>query len=328
MSGPTSTAEGRRYAFLASSPYSGSTLLSFLLARHPRVSTISDVSGTRRRQMMSTFRCSCGRLMRACPFWARLADQSRERGIPDLDLADFRLGFDTAHRGPLQRLHARSLRWSALEHLRDRALAPLGVDAAMREVGRRSWALANAVMDITRTDVFVDASKERLRIRYLERHLPVRPLVIHLVRDVRGVVESTLRRGKVDERAATIARGWARTNDSIERQLRELPADRAFRVRYEDLCQDVPGVLRSAFAFLGVDPDASLRPIGREQHMLGNQMRLVAPSDIRLDERWRGTLDPRTEEAIVTAATPVFARLYPERATLAPAGSSGQSSRR
>jgi hypothetical protein len=318
MSRPQPASERRRYAFLASSPYSGSTLLSFLLASHPRVATISDVSGTRRRQQMASFRCSCGELMLECPFWTRLADRARARGIADLDLADFRLGFDTAHRGPLRRLHARSLRWSALERLRDRALAPLGVAAAMREVGERSWALANAVMDLSGADVFVDASKERLRIRYLERHLPVRPLVIHLVRDVRGVVESTLRRGKVDQPAAAIARGWARTNEAIERQLRELPPDRYLRVRYEDLCRDVPGLLRNAFEFLGVDPDAGLEPIGHEQHMLGNQMRLTATSDIRLDERWRESLDPRTEQAVVRAAAPAFARLYPERAGTGP----------
>lgn len=312
----------RGYVFLASSPYSGSTLLSFLLASHPRVSTISDVSGRRRRDQMSTFRCSCGELMLACPFWTRLRDQARDHGIPDLDLADFGLGFDGAHPGPLARFQARSLRWSALEHMRDRVLAPFGVHDAMRHVGARSWSLANAVMDLTDADIFVDASKERLRVRYLERHLPVRPLVIHLVRDVRGVVESTLRRRKVDDSVAAIARGWSRTNASIERQLRELPDARVLRIRYEELCADVPGALRRAFAFMGVNPDASLLPVGRQQHMLGNRMRLSAPADVRLDERWRASLDAATERAILQAAAPVFERLYPERGPVARASSS------
>jgi hypothetical protein len=308
----------RQYVFLASSPYSGSTLLSFLLASHPRVSTISDVSGTRRAAQMDTFRCSCGELMRECPFWTQLRPAAAARGIPDLDLADFRLGFDGTQGGALRSIRARSLRWSWLEHLRDRALAPLGVARDMRDTAGRSWALAMAVMDLTDTDAFVDASKERLRIRYLDRYLPVPPRVIHLVRDVRGVVESTLRRGKRTDPGPAIAREWARTNESIEQQLRELPSERQLSIRYEDLCRDVDGTLRGAFAFMGLDPAQALESLGHEQHMLGNQMRLTATSDIRLDERWRESLDPRTEQAVVRAAAPAFARLYPERAGTGP----------
>jgi hypothetical protein len=313
----------RRYVFLASSPYSGSTLLSFLLAAHPQVATISDVSGTRRVGHMDTFGCSCGELMRSCPFWAQLRERAAAHGMADLDLADFRAGFDTAGRGALHRIQARSLRWPALERARDRALAPLGVPHAMREAAVRSWALANVVMDIAGADAFVDASKERLRIRYLERYLPVRPRVIHLVRDVRGVVESTLRRAKRSDPAERIARNWARTNRSIGQQLDELPADRRLRIRYEDLCRDVSGTLKQAFEFIGVDSAAELAPIGQGQHMLGNQMRLVAPADVQLDERWREALAADVRAAVLQAAVPVFGALYPEEA--AAAGSSARA---
>jgi hypothetical protein len=322
MDGEPSTPE-RRYIFLASSPYSGSTLLSFLLAAHPQVATISDVSGTRRVGHMDTFRCSCGELMSACPFWARLRERATVHGIPDLDLADFRAGFDTAGRASLHRIQARSLRWPALERARDSALAPLGVREAMRQAATRSWALANAVLDIAAADAFVDASKERLRIRYQERYLPVRPRAIHLVRDVRGVVESTVRRAKRSDPVERIARNWPRTNQSIGQQLDELPADRRLRIRYEDLCRDVSGTLARAFDFIGVDPSAELNPIGRDQHMLGNQMRLTAPGDVQLDERWREALAPDVRGAVLHAARPVFEALYPEEA--AAAGSSSRA---
>ena len=321
MASRSAPADGRRYVFLASSPYSGSTLLSFLLASHPRVATISDVSGTRRTGQMDTFRCSCGELMRSCPFWSQLRDHAAVNGIPDLDLADFRLGFDAARHTWLRGIQARSLRWPWLEHLRDRALAPLGVADDMRAVAARNWALANAVMDMTDTDVFVDASKERLRTRYLDRYLPAPPRVIHLVRDVRGVVESTMRRAKRSDPPPAIAREWARTNESIGQQLRELPLDRKLRIRYEDLCSDVDGTLRQAFAFMGVDPDAALQPIGHEQHMLGNQMRLTAAADVRLDERWREALPDDLARSILRSAEPIFGRLYPE------ASGAGSSSR-
>ena len=84
------------------------------------------------------------------------------------------------------------------------------------------------------------------------------------------------------------------------------------RIRYEDLCRDVTGTLRLAFAFMGVDPEAELQPIGQEQHMLGNQMRLSAPTDVRLDERWRTALPTDQAGAILRAAQPIFGQLYPE----------------
>lgn len=301
----------RRYVFLASSAYSGSTLLSYLLAAHPQVGSVSDVSGRRRSGQMATFACSCGLPMRDCRFWLEVMERAAASGLR-LDLADFELGFDASRSGWLRAIGARSLRWTWLEHARDRALAPLGVPRSMQRTAERSWQFANLVMDVTGADAFVDASKERLRIRYLERFLPARPLVIHLVRDVRGVVDSTMRRGKVDEDATHIARRWARTNDTIRRQLAELPAERQLQVRYEDLCRDVEGELRRAFAFIGVDPEAPKAPIGQDQHMLGNRMRLSVASDVRLDERWRQALPAATERAVIAAAAPVFGRLYPE----------------
>ncbi len=308
------TAVERRYVFLASSPYSGSTLLSFLLAAHPRIATVSDVSGTRRAAQMDTFECSCGRRMLDCPFWKGLGQAAARRGLADLDLRDFGLGFDHRGAGPLARVQARSLRWSTLETMRDAALAPLGSKRAMRRIGGRSWAFANALLDMEDADVFVDASKERLRIRNLRRHLPAPLLVIHLVRDVRGVVDSTIRRAKEQVGAEQIARMWSRTNDSIMRQLAELPDDRWLRVRYEDLCADVDDAMGRVYRFCGVDTRAPLQSMTGEVHLLGNRMRLEAPRAVTLDERWRGNLSREEQDRVVRVAGKTFRALYPERA--------------
>jgi hypothetical protein len=313
---PAASAVTRRYVFLASSAYSGSTLLSYLLAAHPRIATVSDVSGARRSTQMQSFECSCGSRMVDCPFWSELSGYAARRGLEDLDLADFRLGFDHHSAGPLAPLQARSLRWSALESVRDIALAPLGAGRTMSQIGERNWAFANALLDMKDADVFVDASKERLRIRNLRRHLPMTPLVIHLVRDVRGVVDSTLRRGKKRLGPEQIARSWARTNDSMLRQLTELPSAQWLRVRYEDLCADVDGVMRKVYRFCGANPDASLRRVGADAHLLGNRMRLDAPGDVSLDERWRENLSTAVQASVLRAAGRTFTTLYPERASI------------
>jgi hypothetical protein len=303
----------RRYVFLASNSYSGSTLLSYLVGTHPQIATVSDVSGTRRRGEMDSFRCSCGNLMRECAFWKDVNEEAKRRGLDGFELGDFRLGFDHAGFPWFARLHARSLRWTRLEQLRDTALGPLGMTRAMRQMGRRNWEFAEIVLDLIGGDVFLDASKERMRIRHLARYLPNDVAVIHLTRDVRGVVDSTLRRGKKRLPAPVVAMHWARTNAAIVRQLSDIPSDRQIRVRYEDLCRDPEGTLRGIFEFCSVDPDPATRRPDLEMHLLGNKVRLGRLDEVRLDESWRGRLGARVQDEVLVAAGPVFRLLYPER---------------
>jgi hypothetical protein len=300
----------RKYVYLASNSYSGSTLLSYLLGVHPEIGTVSDVSGTRRTGEMDSYRCSCGRLMRECPFWDAIRSQALERGLGDFDLGDFRLGFD--HAGPAwaSRIQGRSLRWSWLEDFRDVALRPFGMSAAIQQMGERNWLFAQLVLDVVNAHVFVDASKERLRIRHLARSLPAALYVIHLTRDVRGVVDSTLRRGKVPLSAPLVAKRWASTNAAILRQLRLVPSDRQLRVRYEDLCADVDGTLKRAFEFCGVDPGFEIESSRAELHLLGNKMRLAGVESVQLNEQWRDRLARKVQDEILAAAAPTFQLLY------------------
>lgn len=300
-----------RYVFLASHAYSGSTFLSYLMGAHPEVATVSDVSGQRREHVMDTFQCSCGRLMAACPFWTDLLVELGRTGL-DFSLANFELGFD--HRSPpwLGALRVRSLCSGMLEQLRDRAFRVIPRDERhMVKLGQRNAAFAGAVLRKTGASVFMDASKERLRARYLQRYVDPELRVIHLVRDARGVVDSTIRRGKRRISPTEAARRWARTNDAIARSMSSIPPPRRLVVRYEDVCADPRKEMRRIFSFCGVDPDVDVEHlIGGEQHLLGNRMRLGGVQEIRLDERWHSTLTSAELETIAANAGPLQASLY------------------
>ena len=308
-----------RYVFLASNAYSGSTLLSFLLGAHPQIGTVSDVSGQRRQRKMSTFACSCGRLMESCPFWRSLAEELDRSGI-DFSLANFRLGFDDRDPRWLGSARVRTLGGQTAEALRDRLFRLLpGDERHMRQLGRRNAAFAAAVLAVTDASVFVDASKERLRARYLQRYVDPGLRVIHLVRDVRGVVESTLRRGKLGISAIEAARRWAHTNEAIMRSVDAVSPDRRLLVRYEDLCTDLVGTMRRLFTFSGVDPNVDVgRFVANEQHLIGNRMRLNGVDEVRLDERWRTSIAPAEIEGIITSAGGVHAALYDGAAPTGP----------
>jgi hypothetical protein len=316
----------RSFVVLASTAYSGSTLLSFLLGAHPQIATTSDVSGVRRQDKMDVFECSCRRRMLDCPFWQSLADRMRARGHHDFELANFGLGFDYLGQGLRSKLLSGSFPIPVLETVRDRIVAAVpGHTARMRAIAVRNRDFAQVVLDLTGASVFVDASKERMRILHLQRHLaPTMDLrVIHLVRDVRGVVESNLRRGKKPGlTAAHAARNWANTNDIILRNLRSVPTERQTSIRYEDLCRDPDAAMRALFEFCGVDPLVRVTDVASgEQHLIGNQMRLGSVAEIRLDERWRERLRESELATIGRVAGEAYARLYPEAEPLATGGS-------
>lgn len=315
----------RSFVVLASTAYSGSTLLSFLLGAHPEIATTSDVSGVRRQDKMDVFECSCRRRMLDCPFWQALADRMRARGHRDFELANFGLGFDYYGQGLRSKVLVGSLPVPAVEGVRDRITGAIpGHTARMQAIADRNRDFAHVVLDLTGARVFVDASKERMRILHLQRHLAphMDVRVIHLVRDVRGVVESNLRRGKKPGlTAARAARNWANTNEIILRNLRSVPAYRQTSIRYEDLCRDSDAALRGLFEFCGVDPSLQATDVtATEQHLIGNQMRLGSVAEIRLDERWRESLRQSELATIGRVAGAAYARLYPEGEPLATGG--------
>ncbi|HEX2142066.1 MAG TPA: sulfotransferase [Candidatus Limnocylindria bacterium] len=302
-----------RYVLLASNAYSGSTLLSFLLGAHPNIATVSDVSGARGQHRMDTFRCSCGRLMAEDPFWLEVRDRMRAAGWTDFDLANFRLGFDYGRSPRFNRLRTGTMRWHSLEALRDAAFrAWPGDESRMRSIGARTASLARVVTELSGANVFVDASKERLRAAYLQRYLALDLRVIHLLRDVRAVAASARRHGRSGtSTVAEAASRWAGTNQAITRSLGAVPGAQRTVVRYEDLCARPDQELARLYRFCGVDPDRA-PPLEHApvQHLLGNRVRLANLTDIRLDRRWQEELSPQEQADALRAAGATYPRFY------------------
>lgn len=282
---------GLPFVYLASLPYSGSTLLSFLINSHPQIATVGEMTGPNHWQDPETYLCSCGQPIRQCSFWHEVAAAMQSRGY-DFDPGHFNTRMQLGHHRYVRRILSGSLGNSLVEDLRDVVLRPWSSRSRqLSELIERYEVLASAILAVTGKSVFFDASKNHMAIRYLSRSAAVDLRVVHLVRDVRGASLSKKKNRQVSWSRAV--NSWVRGNQNIERQLRRLPADRWIRVRYEDLCREPDRTMSRLFEFCGVKPyTVTSAASSQEHHIVGNRMRLRNAREISLDEGWREAVTP------------------------------------
>ncbi len=284
--------------YIASPSFSGSTLLTFLLASHPDIATIGELKWW--SVDLEDYRCSCGELLKECGFWASVRSEMASRGI-EFDLADPKTRFRLSEHGVGDRVLRARVRGRLFETVRSGLLATLpGLSRFYAETIHRNRNVMQVVMALQGGRMFLDGSKEPIRLKHFAQAGGFNIRVIHLIRDGRAVTNSGIKNQQLTvERSA---REWVLSHRQIERLDRHLAPNRLMRLRYEDLCADPGGNMREVFEFLGLDAAKADQDFhAGEQHILGNRMRLTFSSKIELDEKWRSML--------TTADLEVFERI-------------------
>ena len=278
------------FVYLTSQPYSGSTLVSFLLNAHPKIATVGEMTGIVGGQDAASYRCSCGSLIGECGFWSRIVLAMERRGH-HFDPKDFDTRIQSGAHAVSRRLISGSLRFSALEDLRDGIVRLLPKHTErLRQLTDRNIALAQAVLEVTHKDVWFDASKNHMAIRYFRDRPELNFRVIHLVRDVRGA-SASMRKHSPGLPWRRAVDSWVRGNANMERHVRLLPRDHWMRIRYEDVCKRPQEFVNRVTQFCGLTSSCiETRWSSVEHHILGNRMRLGSTGEIRADETWRKTL--------------------------------------
>jgi hypothetical protein len=286
-----------RYAYLVSTSYSGTTLLSILLDSHPAIVSIGELDNTIREAVEAgrhmEYPCSCGAPIRACSFFSEVKRRCAQQGV-ELDLHDF--GVSLGHRmGPNSRklLFGWPTHLAWLAHVRSALLNQLPpYRRHVNHVFNRSIAIARAALDVGEKDVFLDASKGVARVPYLHRRSELDLRVIHIVRDVRAFVQSNRRREP--RRTDRTARSWVRTHANAMRLASLVGEDRYFRLRWEDFCLHPDESLDRICHFLGTAPTELIARVNEQpHHVIGNRMRLKPVGSIRSDESWREVMTSR-----------------------------------
>ncbi len=295
------------FVFLTSHAFSGSTLTSFLMGMHPEIATVGELTGPARRLDLRAYPCSCGKLFQQDPFWQEVATAVNHYGLSYSLTNYLDTRFELSPNPVVQRVLAGSMRNSFLEAARDRFLFTLWPSqlTRLKDQARRNELFARAILDVTGKSIFLDTSKDPMRIRYLPLAPHLDLYVIHLVRDVRGVVAS-IRSRHPETHVETAVRSWIAREKNINRLLKTVPANRQIKVNYEDMVTDTLPTLNRLLVFVGAQP---LKTLGdyreTENHILGNKMRKRESSEIKLDEKWRTAL---SEQQLQTISRMVGAR--------------------
>jgi hypothetical protein len=166
----------------------------------------------------------------------------------------------------------------------------------------RNAHMARSVLELLGKEVYVDAQKDSIRVKFLQESGLFDVRVIHLVRDVRGGSHSFMKHNALQD-AAWAARAWKTQNMNADRARRYVAPGRWMRLRYDDVCADPQGTFDRIAGFVGVE-SAPLPAnfYDAEHHIIGNSMRLGGHGAVRLDESWKSKLSSEDLDIIARVA--------------------------
>lgn len=310
--GAVPTTDGSSILFIAGWGRSGSTLLARLLGSVEGVTTVGELRDIVQHGVVENRRCGCGAPFHDCPQWRRIGDEAFG-------------GWAAVDREDMLRLRRQLDRpwWLpalATGHVPDRRRQDL--DALVAFLRR----LYSAIRDVTGAKVVVDSSKLATYGLLLDRAMPGRVRVVHLVRDPRGVVSSWSKHVALPDLPGRQLRmiRYGTVAASLRYDLYNLavaaapPLRRtAVRLRYEDLVTDPAGHVAHLLAHAGMTPttamlthlgDPTAIRLGTDHTVDGNPMRFSTGAlELRDDQSWRDDLSPRRRHTVDLVTAPWLA---------------------
>ncbi len=276
----------RELLYILSPSYSGSTLLTILLADHPRIATVGELKASSMGDPGQYF-CSCGSILCQCSFWSSVEQEMNARARRfSLNRFGTHLRHDGRVFGQLATWEVRHSSFRCAGSWLLRAWPPFR--SKLSAVLEQNRLLIDLITRIQRGQIFLDASKDPERLVHFQKSSFWNIKAIHLMRDGRGVANSYMKHNRVGMAAAV--REWSLADLACKRARAVLPQPNVLTVRYEDLCRNPREMRNSIVRFAGLPAENNGNRSRSNLHILGNEMRLAASRDIRCDEKWRHEL--------------------------------------
>jgi hypothetical protein len=231
-----------------------------------------------REDQNSSNRCACGRRTVECPFWVQVCknwfNEAQLQSAREYELL-------------VQRVE-REQRWRFF-------LGKAVPDTEeFRRYGELNQKLFQAIAKASEKRVVVDCSKRAARAVALASTTELDLRVIHLIRDVRGVVFSLKKKFK-DRNAYGALRSnliWIRGNWQAELILKRLPEEKRTRIRYEDLMERPIETLAVIEQVVGLKLNQIAERIEQRglfelgHNIAGNRLRLTDAIHLHHDRQW------------------------------------------
>jgi hypothetical protein len=255
--------------YILGSGHCGSTLLDLLLDSHPEITGLGECEKAGRKET-----CGCGKPFPACRFWGGLFRETADgkETMPDT--------------GQVYRGAGDFLRDNGNYRLEN---AP-GDSRATSEYAAAAAALYGYARRRSNAAALVDSSKNVDRVAFLEAKGIVRPVVVHIVRDGRGVMWSYMKKGR---KSLQYLYWWLVSNLKIELLVRRRRLPRVF-LTYEALAGNPARELARILRAVNLDYREDMLHFRKHPHHLvaGNQIRKQGPEEIVEDRAWKRALSP------------------------------------
>jgi len=286
---------GPVWAYVAGSGRSGSTLLGVLMTRATQGFNCGEL-----RELWDSLeagrRCQCGSVLADCRLWSSVVEDVHRTMGPEL--------------APALAERRERRRWSRFAR-RFAWLSPL--DIALRNASER------AIERVTSAPVIIDVSKLQQALATAIRR-PRRMVVVHLVRDPRGVAFSRRRAKEIPHLSVVLpshpvwksARRWDLDNVQTEYRLwqaRHMPWIVPTRLTYEQLADDPQKAVAPIVDLIG---GAHSAPSPWSGHAIAGNNALYEETSVQLDRRWHRNMSRRDRAVTVALTAPLLYRYgYP-----------------
>ena len=297
-----------KLAMLASGPFSGATLFSFLLDRHPLIVCGGETFPTNATENRG--RCSCGVEQIDCEFYRRaashmLAPDGRSFDDDLFRFAPHYLGNDYCNR-------ALDSFWlnASINRLQQAACKTIpALSSKEHKFARAHEKLYRNTLQATGAEVVVDGTKEFRRGELFARSGRFGLKVIHFIRDGRAFCFSFRKNRRKKVTLAEGARFWVKHIRKVDVFAKRFRPIAVLHVRYEDLCRDLVPTLKSICEFLDLSYDERMQSgSDAEQHLLGNKMRLTFDGKITERTSWKSELSKTELDEITEIMRPGLVR--------------------
>ncbi|HED32871.1 MAG TPA: hypothetical protein ENJ08_01455 [Gammaproteobacteria bacterium] len=284
-----------KLAYITSSSFSGSTLLSFLLNSNPQIATISEFDVMDEIKNNPDYMCSCGDRIRDCDFFKRLEKEIKNEGV-DFKLDDMDLMFYVVNNERINRYLTQKIPFfnsSCLEFIRDFFLRRLPfINKRIAQIFHRNKIFMEKVIELQKGSVFLDANKNPYRLKYLAEDYDTTAIYLYK-NGIAGAYSFYKASRKLDENPINFEQAcirWFVEQITINRCLNGIPSIEMISLPYSQLCARPEESIQKICHLLGIE-HTSLEDFQKvEHHIIGNVMRTASIGGIRESTDWKDNL--------------------------------------